>query len=46
MSAAKLSRKRQQELRLIADSTYEAILATAAKAPKIREKTQRRTTGR
>ena len=42
MSAAKLSRRKQEELRLIADSTYDAILATAAKAPKAPAKNQRR----
>jgi hypothetical protein len=33
MTAGKLTKKKEAELRLIADSTYAAILATAAKVP-------------
>jgi hypothetical protein len=31
MTAKKLTKKKEAELRLIADSTYDAVLATAAK---------------
>ncbi len=35
MTAEKLTKKKEAELRLIADSTYDAILATATKVPKV-----------
>ena len=35
MTAERLTKKKEAELRLIADSTYDAVLATAAKLPKV-----------
>jgi hypothetical protein len=37
MTAGKLTKKKEAELRVIADSTYSAILATAARVPKVAE---------
>jgi hypothetical protein len=36
--ARKLTKKKESELRLIADATYDAILATGARARKVSEK--------
>ena len=36
-SAKKLTRKKEAELRLIADSTYDAIVAVATKTPAVVE---------
>jgi hypothetical protein len=38
MTMARKLKKKESELRLIADATYDAILATAARAPKVSEK--------
>ena len=38
MKVEKLSVKKKAELRLIADSTYDAIQATATRVPKVTEK--------
>ena len=45
MPAAKLGKGKEEELRLIADSTYEAIFTTAANVHKVREKSQKQPSG-
>ncbi len=38
MTAKNMTKKKEAELRLIADSTYDAVRATAAKVPNVARK--------